>query len=69
MSNDDTRHYLNGIFIHTTASNKRSYLTGVATDTHRLSSSSMPIQDVENFKPFTLYVRIFFLFEKSSPAL
>ena len=54
MSNDDTRHYLNGIFIHTTASNKRSYLTGVATDTHRLSSSSMPIQDVENFKPFIL---------------
>ena len=44
MSNDETRHYLNGIFIHTTASNKSSYLTGVATDTHRLSSSSMAIK-------------------------
>ena len=54
MSNDDTRHYLNGIFLHATASNKRSYLTGVATDTHRLSSSSMPIQNIENFKPFII---------------
>ena len=47
MSNDDTRHYLNGIFIHPTASNKTSYLTGVATDTHRLSSSSIPVQDIK----------------------
>lgn len=54
MSNDDTRHYLNGIFIHVTASNKGTYLTGVATDTHRLSSSSIPIKEAENFKPFIL---------------
>ena len=54
MSNDDTRHYLNGIFIHATASNKRSYLTGVATDTHRLSSSSISLENIENFKPFIL---------------
>ena len=54
MSNDDTRHYLNGIFMHITASNKNSYLTGVATDTHRLSSSSLPVDDIKNFKPFIL---------------
>jgi len=54
MSNDDTRHYLNGIYINVTTSNKGSYLTLVATDTHRLSSSSMPIGNVENFKPFIL---------------
>ncbi len=54
MSNDDTRHYLNGIFIHPTASNKNSYLTGVATDTHRLSSSSTSIKESSNFKPFIL---------------
>ena len=54
MSNDDTRHYLNGIFIHSTASNKNSYLTGVATDTHRLSSSSMPVKENSAFKPFIL---------------
>ena len=54
MSNDETRHYLNGIFLHPTASNKSSYLTGVATDTHRLSSSSMPIKEEGSFKPFIL---------------
>ena len=54
MSNDDTRHYLNGIFIHATASNKNAYLTGVATDTHRLSSSSIQMENIENFKPFIL---------------
>ncbi len=54
MSNDDTRHYLNGIFIHVTASNKKTYLTAVATDTHRLSSSSIPTENIENFKPFIL---------------
>ena len=35
-------------------SNKTSYLTGVATDTHRLSSSSIPIQDTKSLKPFIL---------------
>jgi len=54
MSNDETRHYLNGIFIHPTVSNKRSYLTGVATDSHRLSSSSIPLENLDNFKPFIL---------------
>ncbi len=54
MSNDDTRHYLNGIYIHLTASNKNSYLSAVATDTHRLSSSSIPVKDFDNFKPFIL---------------
>ena len=54
MSNDETRHYLNGIFIHTTTSNQGIYLTGVATDSHRLSSSSIPIKNTENFKSFIL---------------
>ena len=54
QSNDDTRHYLNGIFIHPTASNKTSYLTGVATDTHRLSSSGIPVEDIKNLKSFIL---------------
>ena len=54
MSNDETRHYLNGIYIHPTVSNKRSYLTGVATDSHRLSSSSIPVENIDNFKSFIL---------------
>ena len=41
ISNDDTRHYLNGIYLHVLESNKNTFLTGVATDSHRLSSSSI----------------------------
>ena len=54
MSNDETRHYLNGIYIHLTESDKKSYLTGVATDSHRLSSSSISLNKTDNFKPFIL---------------
>ena len=54
MSNDETRHYLNGIFLHIAESNGKNYLTGVATDSHRLSSSSMLIENVKNFKSFIL---------------
>ncbi len=43
ISNDDTRHYLNGIFLHLTEAHGRNFLTGVATDSHRLSSSSIEI--------------------------
>ena len=41
ISNDDTRHYLNGVYIHLTEAQGRNFLTGVATDSHRLSSSSL----------------------------
>ena len=54
MSNDETRHYLNGIFVHTAESNDKLYLTAVATDSHRLSSSSMPVESTTNLKPFIL---------------
>ena len=43
ISNDDTRHYLNGIFLHLTEAHGRNFLTGVATDSHRLSSSSLEV--------------------------
>jgi len=45
ISNDDTRHYLNGIFLHITEGHGRNFLTGVATDSHRLSSSSLEIDN------------------------
>tara|TARA_Y100000591_G_scaffold333217_1_gene374720 strand:- start:147 stop:1262 length:1116 start_codon:yes stop_codon:yes gene_type:complete len=54
ISNDDTRHYLNGIFFHTSESNKSNFLTGVATDSHRLSSCSMPISSAVNFSSLIL---------------
>tara|TARA_B100002019_G_scaffold236141_1_gene210662 strand:- start:1735 stop:2850 length:1116 start_codon:yes stop_codon:yes gene_type:complete len=54
ISNDDTRHYLNGVFLHISESQGKNYLTGVATDSHRLSSSSVELQEVENFSPIIL---------------
>ncbi len=51
ISNDDTRHYLNGIFLHLTEAHGRHFLTGVATDSHRLSSSSLEVinNDINSF--------------------
>ncbi len=51
ISNDETRHYLNGIYFHKTVSENKSYLCCVATDSHRLSSSSLEINsntDIES---------------------
>ena len=54
ISNDDTRHYLNGIYIHLTEADGRNFLTGVATDSHRLSSSSLEIENISNFTALIL---------------
>jgi len=53
ISNDDTRHYLNGVFLHLTEAHGRTFLTGVATDSHRLSSSSLEIKNA-NFSSLIL---------------
>jgi DNA polymerase-3 subunit beta len=54
ISNDDTRHYLNGIYLHQTESQNRSYLTAVATDSHRLSSSSLEMEKDKIFNALIL---------------
>ncbi|MDC0433719.1 DNA polymerase III subunit beta [Pelagibacteraceae bacterium] len=54
ISNDDTRHYLNGIFLHLTEAHGRNFLTGVATDSHRLSSSSLEITNTSEFNSLIL---------------
>ena len=54
ISNDDTRHYLNGIFLHITEAHGRNFLTGVATDSHRLSASSLEIENPDNFSSLIL---------------
>ncbi len=54
ISNDDTRHYLNGIFLHLTEAHGRNFLTGVATDSHRLSSSSLEIENTSDFNSIIL---------------
>ena len=54
ISNDDTRHYLNGVFLHLTEAHGRIFLTGVATDSHRLSSSSLEIENTDDFTSLIL---------------
>jgi DNA polymerase-3 subunit beta len=54
ISNDDTRHYLNGVYLHLTEAHGRNFLTGVATDSHRLSSSSLEIDNNNNFSALIL---------------
>ena len=54
ISNDDTRHYLNGVFLHLTEAHDRNFLTGVSTDSHRLSSCSLEIESVSNFPSIIL---------------
>ena len=54
ISNDDTRHYLNGIYLHLTEAHGRNFLTGVSTDSHRLSSSSIEVESISNFSPIIL---------------
>ena len=54
ISNDDTRHYLNGVFLHLTEAQGKNFLTGVATDSHRLSSSSLEIESISDFNSLIL---------------
>jgi len=54
ISNDETRHYLNGIYLHKTTLENKSFLCGVATDSHRLSSSSVEIDQNINMEAIIL---------------
>ena len=51
-SNEETRYYLNGLYIHTASLNNKNYLRVVATDGHRLAQyqiSSPPTINKNNF--------------------
>ena len=54
VSNDDTRHYLSGIFLHTTSINDKPYLTAAATDSHRMSVSKVKLKNNIEFEPIIL---------------
>ena len=54
ISNDETRHYLSGIFLHLTQVNDKSYLTAVATDSHRMSVSKIKLINQIKFEPIIL---------------
>ena len=44
VSNDETRHYLSGIYFHQTEIEDKNYLTAVATDSHRMSISKIRLE-------------------------
>ena len=73
ISNDETRHYLNGIYLHKTKLENKSFLCGVATDSHRLSSSSLEIDPKINIEPIILPKKTIFqlilLLEQSSGTI
>jgi len=54
VSNDETRHYLSGIFLHQTNHDSKTYLTAVATDSHRMSISKILLKDKIEFEPVIL---------------
>ena len=54
ISNDETRHYLSGIYFHQTQVEDKNYLTAVATDSHRMSISKIRINEKIKFEPIIL---------------
>ena len=54
VSNDETRHYLSGIYFHQTVVEDKNYLTAVATDSHRMSISKIRLNENIDFEPIIL---------------
>ena len=54
ISNDETRHYLSGIYLHQTEYEDKNYLTAVATDSHRMSISKIRLEKKIDFEPIIL---------------
>ena len=54
ISNDETRHYLSGIYFHQTEVEDKNYLTAVATDSHRMSISKIRLDQKIKFEPIIL---------------
>ena len=54
VSNDETRHYLSGIFFHQTQIDDKFFLTAAATDSHRMSVSKVQLEGKINFEPIIL---------------
>ena len=54
VSNDETRHYLSGIFFHQNQIEGKDFLTAVSTDSHRMSISKVRLEDKIDFEPIIL---------------
>jgi len=54
VSNDETRHYLSGIFLHQNQVEDKYFLTAAATDSHRMSISKIRLKNKIEFDPIIL---------------
>tara|TARA_B100000686_G_scaffold298041_1_gene330780 strand:- start:204 stop:1316 length:1113 start_codon:yes stop_codon:yes gene_type:complete len=54
VSNDETRHYLSGIFFHQSQNEDKLFLTAAATDSHRMSISKIRLKNKIEFEPIIL---------------
>mgnify|MGYP001467710543 FL=1 len=54
VSNDETRHYLSGIYFHQNDVEDKTYLTAAATDSHRMSISKIRLDKKIDFEPIIL---------------
>ena len=54
VSNDETRHYLTGIFFHQTQIEDKIFLTAASTDSHRMSISKIRLKNKIEFEPIIL---------------
>mgnify|MGYP000275912708 CR=1 FL=1 len=54
VSNDETRHYLSGIFLHQTQIEDKIFLTAAATDSHRMSISNLRLNEKVEFESVIL---------------
>jgi len=54
VSNDETRHYLSGIYFHQTNIDDKYFLTAAATDSHRMSISKVLLKDKIQFEPIIM---------------
>lgn len=57
ISNEETRHYLNGIYLHATESDGVKVLRAVATDGHRLARFEMPLPENADGMPGVIIPR------------
>jgi len=54
ISNDETRHYLSGIFFHQNQIEDKIFLNAVATDSHRMSISKLRLNEKVEFEAVIL---------------
>jgi len=57
ISTEETRYYLNGIYLHETSANDMPVLRAVATDGHRLARVQMPLPDGASGMPSVIVPR------------